>query len=93
MNKTKATLIIQKTKKKQSLKKFPMNEGGATFATLFEDVRHERSLISVPSSTDPDKIKQTAFMDSEIFLRKSLAFDKIQRQKTLREFNALQLID
>ena len=29
------------------------------FATIFEDVRHERSLIILPSLTDPDIVSQS----------------------------------
>ena len=31
------------------------------FATMFEDVRHERSLILLLSLTDPDILKQSNF--------------------------------
>ena len=33
---------------------------------MFEDVRHERSLIFLLSRTDPDKLKQANFADHEI---------------------------
>ena len=38
----------------------------AYFATLFEDIRHERSLILLLSLTDPDILKQSKFTDDEI---------------------------
>ena len=37
------------------------------FATMFEDVRHERSLILLLSLTDPDVLKQSKFTDDEVF--------------------------
>ena len=38
----------------------------AYFATIFEDVRHERSLILLLSLTDPDILRQSKFTDDEI---------------------------
>ena len=36
------------------------------FSNLFEDIRHERSLILLLSLTDPDKLRQSKFTDHEI---------------------------
>ena len=36
------------------------------FATMFEDVRQERSLIFLLPSTDPDLMKRSNFTDHEI---------------------------
>ena len=47
------------------------------FATMFEDVRHERSLILLLSLTDPDLIEQSKFTDDEINIIKSLALEKL----------------
>ena len=33
---------------------------------MFEDVRHERSLILLLSITDPDNLRQSRFTDDEI---------------------------
>ena len=38
----------------------------ANFSNLFEDVRHERSLIILLSLTGPDILKQSKFTDDEI---------------------------
>ena len=35
------------------------------FAVKFEDVTHERSLILLVSSTDPDRLRQSKFIDHE----------------------------
>ena len=45
----------------------------AYFATIFEDVRHERSLILLLLLTDSDILKQTKFTDDEININKNLA--------------------
>ena len=42
------------------------------FTTIFEDVRHERSLILLLSLTDPDILKQSKFTDDEINIIKIL---------------------
>ena len=36
----------------------------AYFATMFEDIRHERSLMLLLSLTDPDILKQSKFTDN-----------------------------
>ena len=43
------------------------------FSNLFEDVRHERSLILVVSPTDPDILKQSKFTDDEVNIIKNIA--------------------
>ena len=48
----------------------------AYFALLFDDVRHERSLIFLLSLTDPDILKQSKFTDDEINSMKNLALEK-----------------
>ena len=52
----------------------------AYFATIFEDIRHERSLILLLSITDPDILKQSKFTNDEINIIKSLALEKLHRQ-------------
>ena len=41
------------------------------FATIFEDVRHERSLILLLSLTDSDILQESKFTDDELSIRKS----------------------
>ena len=65
----------------------------AYFATMFEDVRHERSLILLLSLTDPDILKQSKFTDDEINIIKNLALEKLQRQRILREHIAMDLLE
>ena len=40
------------------------------YATMFEDVRHERSLIILLLLTDPDILLQSNFTDHEIDIKK-----------------------
>ena len=40
----------------------------AYFATLFEDIRHERSLIELLPLTDPHILEQSKLTDQEIIL-------------------------
>ena len=63
------------------------------FNTIFEDVRNERSLILLLSLTDPDILKQSKFTDDEINIIKSLALEKLYRQRILKEYYAVSLLD
>ena len=63
------------------------------FSNLFEDIRHERSLILLLSLTDPDTIKQSKFTDDEINIIQNLALEKLHRQKCLKEYFALQILE
>ena len=63
------------------------------FTTIFEDVRHERSLILLLSLTDSDILKQSKFTDDEINIIKSLALEKLHRQRILKEHIAMDLLE
>ena len=63
------------------------------FNTLFEDVRHERSLILLLSLTDSDILRQSKFTDHEIDIIKKIALEKIHRQRNLKEIIALDLLE
>ena len=65
----------------------------AYFATVFEDVRHERSLILLLSLTDPDILEQSKFTDDEIEIIKNLDLEKLHRQRILKEHNAMNLLE
>ena len=60
---------------------------------MFEDVRHERSLIFLLSLTDPDILKQSKFTDDEIKIIKNLALEKLHRQRILKEHIAMDLLE
>ena len=55
----------------------------AYFNTIFEDVRHERSLKLILSLTDPDILKQSKFTQDEINIVKNIAFEKLHGQRML----------
>ena len=61
------------------------------FSTMFEDVRHERSLIILLTLTDPNILKQCKFTDFDIIKIKNLAFEKIHRVRCLKEYFASHL--
>ena len=61
----------------------------AYFATMFEDVRHEGSLILLPSLTDPDILKRSKFTDDEI----NIALEKLHRQRILKKYQAVSLLE
>ena len=63
------------------------------FSNLFEDVRHERSLILLLSLTDPDILRQSKFTDDEIEIIKNLALEKLHRQRILKEHVAMDLLE
>ena len=55
----------------------------AFFNTIFEDVRHERSLILILSLVEPDILKQSDFTDHEIDIIENIALEKLHRQRNL----------
>ena len=65
----------------------------ANFSNLFENARHERSLKLFLSLIDPNRLKQSKFTDDEINIIKNLALEKLHRQRMLKEYFALQLLE
>ena len=63
------------------------------FAVMFEDVRHERSLILILSLTDPDILKPAKFIDHELNIIENLALEKLHRQRILKEEVAIALLE
>ena len=63
------------------------------FSNLFEDVRHERSLILLLSPVEPDILRQSKFTDHEIDIIKDIALDNIHRQRILKEIVAMDLLE
>ena len=60
---------------------------------MFENVRHERSLIILLSITDPDILKQSMFTDHERIFFKNLALQILYRQRILEEYFAASLLE
>ena len=65
----------------------------AYFNTIFEDIRHERSPILLLSLVEPSIMKQSKFTYHEIDIIKSLALEKLHRQRILKEHIAMDLIE
>ena len=65
----------------------------AYFNTIFEDIRHERSLILILSLVEPGIMKQSKFTDHEIEIIKNLALEKLHRQRILKEYHAMTLLE
>ena len=63
------------------------------FSKLFEDIRHEQSMILILSLIDSDILKQSKYTDDEIILIKNLALEKIHRQRILKEYHAVSLLE
>ena len=63
------------------------------FTTIFEDVRHERSLILLSSLTDPDISGQSKFTVDEIEIIKNLALEKLHGQRILKEHVPMGLLE
>ena len=63
------------------------------FSNLFQDVRHERSILILLSLTDPDILKESKFTDDEREIIENLALEKLQRQIILKEHIAIDLLE
>ena len=63
------------------------------FSNLFEDIRYGRSLILLLSLVEPDILKQSKFTDDEINILKNLALKKLNRQRILKEYHAVSLLE
>ena len=63
------------------------------FNTIFEDIRHERNIILVLSIIEPNILKQSKFTDHEIEIIKNIALEKLHRQRILKEYHAMSLLE
>ena len=63
------------------------------FNTIFEDIRHERSLILLLSLVEPDILRQSKFADHEREIIKNIALEKLHRQRNLKEIVAMDLLE
>ena len=63
------------------------------FYNLLENIYYERSLILLLSLKDPDIIKQSKFTDQENDITKNLASQKLFRQRIMREYVAMDLLE
>ena len=65
----------------------------AYFSNLFDDIRIERSMILILSLIDSDILKQSKFTDDEIIIIKNVALEKLHRQRILKEYHAVSLLE
>ena len=65
----------------------------AYFGGIFEDVRHERSIIFLLSTVEPDILRQSNFLDHEIENLENIALEKLHRLRDLKEVIALGLLE
>ena len=63
------------------------------FNTIFEDIRYERSLILLLSLIEPGILIQSKFTDHEIEIIKNIALEKLHRQRILKEYHAMSLLE
>ena len=63
------------------------------FAVMFEDVRHERSLIIILSLTDLVILRQRKFTSYEIDIIKKLALEKLHRQRIPKEHITISFLE
>ena len=78
-----------KNEEESIIEKVLNKEMEASFSNLFEDVRHERSVILLLSLKNPDIFKKSIFTDDEKSIIKNLALEGLHRQKCLKENFAL----
>ena len=65
----------------------------AYFNTIFEDIRHERSLILLLSLVEPSILIQSKFTYHEIEIIKNIALGKLHRQRILKEVVAMDFLE
>ena len=65
----------------------------AYFNTIFEVIRHERSLILLLSLIEPGILIQSKFTDHEIEIIKNIALEKLHRQRILKEYHAMSILE
>ena len=65
----------------------------AYFNTIFEDLRHERSLVLLLSIVESSILKQSKFTDHEKDIIKNIALEKLRRQRILKENIAMDFLE
>ena len=65
----------------------------AYFNTIFDDIRHERSLVLILSLIEPSILKQSKFLDHEIEIIKNIVLEKLHRQRILKQYHAMSLLE
>ena len=65
----------------------------AYFDNIFEDVRHERSLILLLSKVEPDILRRSKFIYHEVENIENIGLEKLHRQRNLKEFVAMDMLE
>ena len=80
-------------KKNPSLNCFSINKWKPILPLLFEDFTHGRSLKLLLSLTDEGILRAAGLSDPEINIIKDLSQEKLQRQKIIKYYVALSLLE
>ena len=82
-----------KNEEESVIEKFLIKLMDQYFAPISGDIRHERSLILLLSLVDPDILRQSKFTDQEIDIIKNIALEKLYRQRNLKQYVAMDLLE
>ena len=63
------------------------------FSNLIENIYYERTIVFLLSLTYPDILKQSKFTVYEISIIKTLALEKLHRQRNLKWYDAMALLE
>ena len=63
------------------------------FNNIFEDIRHERSLIILLAIVEPDILRQRKLLDHELENIKNIALEKLHIQRNLKKILAFELLE
>ena len=63
------------------------------FSNLFEEIRYERPPTFLLSLEEPDILKRSKFTNNEVRIIKDIALEKIFRQRNLKEYVAMDLLE
>ena len=86
-------LSYNKNEEESIIERFPHKKMEQYFVVIFEDVRHERSLVLLISLTHPHIIRQSKFTDYENDTIKISALEELHRQRILKQQVALSLLE
>ena len=62
------------------------------FDSIFEDIRHERSLILLLSIVEPDILGQSKILDHEKEIVVNIALEKLHRQRNVKGIFCFRII-
>ena len=80
-------------KKKKFSKYFSIKIQKTILQGCLNIIENESSLILLLSWTNPGTLKPAGFLEHEIKISKNLASDKTHREKSLKDYVTLQLLE